>query len=417
LDLREKKFPLTPDFRLRALQWAQKFPYACYLNGHDYSLPYGPFPEVLATGMDSENPDHIFSGPGRCYGFFGYEAKFSPGPFQASGHGPGFPDCVFFRASHEIRFLGDVVTVCSDSPDQVWEEISSAPVFLPQSLTSPSFRAETSQQEYLQKVEQILDLIREGWVYELNFCQFFEKAQAICGLSAWLKLDERMPMPFSGWLKFPGFEIASASPERFLKKEGNKLISQPIKGTAKRGKTPEEDALSKAALLQSEKERAENLMIVDLVRNDLSSVSQIGSVCVEELFGIYAYPSVFQMISTIVSTLDPRIGSLEAIAAAFPMGSMTGAPKKEVMRRIAALESRKRGPFSGAMGYADAGGNFDFNVLIRSVFTDHRAGKTFFAAGSAITIDALPGPEWEECGIKAGRIWEVFGEDWQDLFR
>ena len=195
------------------------------------------------------------------------------------------------------------------------------------------------------------------------------------------------------------------------------MISQPIKGTAKRGKTPEEDALSKAALLQSEKERAENLMIVDLERNDLSSVSQIGSVCVEELFGIYAYPSVFQMISTVVSELTSDFSNSDAIQAAFPMGSMTGAPKKEVIKRIAALESRSRGPFSGCMGYADAGGNFDFNVLIRSVFTDHKAGKTFFGVGSAITIDALPLPEWEECRMKADRILEVFGENWVDMFR
>lgn len=416
-ELKVEKFPLLPDFRLRALNWTRNFPYASFLNGHNYALPYGPFPEVLAVGEEALDVQQIFSQPAGCFGYFGYDCNFPLPEESLPPREDEFPQAVFFRALHEIRFFEKEVAILSACPAEVFKELQTMPVFVPAILNRVPFRAETQPGKYLQDVDKIKDLIREGWVYELNYCQFFEKAEPVCGLSAYLKLDEAMPMPFSGWLKFPGFEIACASPERFLRKEGQKLISQPIKGTAKRGKTPEEDARIRTDLLVSEKERAENLMIVDLVRNDLNAVSQTGSVQVEELFGIYAYPSVFQMISTVASAMEHPNDALKAMEATFPMGSMTGAPKKEVMKRIAGLETRKRGPFSGCLGYTNGAGNFDFNVLIRSVFINHLTGKAFFGVGSAITIDAFPLPEWEECRIKASRILEIFGEDWQDLFR
>ncbi len=406
-----------PGFRRKALSWVQHFPFACYLNGHSYVLPYGPFPEVLAVGNKPVLEEEIFKTPERCFGFFGYDHSFSQqGKNKNEAIQTGFPKAAFFEAACQIQFFEKEIVIRASLPDDVWNEIQTTPAFLDESLISSPFKAETSKDEYLQKVEKIKELIREGWIYELNYCQYFEKEKAISGLSAYLKLEENMPMPFSGWMKFPGFEIASASPERFLKHQNGKLISQPIKGTIKRGKNEEEDAQLKFQLLHSEKERAENLMIVDLVRNDLASVSKIGSTGVDELFGIYAYPSVFQMISTVSSHLEKEKSLLDSIAACFPMGSMTGAPKKEVMRRIEELETRKRGPFSGCLGYVDPDGNFDFNVLIRSLFVDYQQNKTFFGVGSAITIDAQAAHEWEECQVKASKILSIFGEDWKDLF-
>ena len=222
-------------------------------------------------------------------------------------------------------------------------------------------------------------------------------------------------MPFSGWFKAHEFEITCASPERFLRKDGSKLLSQPMKGTAKRGKTEEEDLANRQELLTSEKERAENLMIVDLVRNDLAKVSEPGSTKVDELFGIYPFPTVFQMVSTVSSELKDGNTFVDALLSAFPMGSMTGAPKIEVMKQVDKLEARKRGAFSGALGYVKANEDFDFNVLIRSLFINHNTNRAGFAVGSAITIDSDAEEEWLECSNKVTGILKVFGLEWEGL--
>jgi para-aminobenzoate synthetase component 1 len=221
-------------------------------------------------------------------------------------------------------------------------------------------------------------------------------------------------MPFSGWFKGNQFEIASASPERYLKKEGSSLVSQPIKGTIRRGANPEEDERLKHQLRNSEKERAENMMIVDLVRNDLAKVSVTGSTTVEEMFGIYPFPKVFQMISTVTSVLKPDLTMLDPILSSFPMGSMTGAPKIEVMKQIANLEPFKRGAFSGALGYFGPEETFDFNVLIRSLFINHQIKQSGFAVGSAITIDSVGQEEWEECKLKAAALLALCGSTWEE---
>ena len=214
-------------------------------------------------------------------------------------------------------------------------------------------------------------------------------------------------MPFAALFKAESTWLVSASPERFLKKSGNRLIAQPIKGTISRQGDPVEDQMNKELLLSSEKERAENLMITDLMRNDLAKVSQTGSVEVEELFGIYALPRVFQMISTVSSELVPNTSFKEIIKATFPMGSMTGAPKISTMEILDREESFKRGWFSGAFGWMNDQGDFDFSVVIRSVIADLNVKKLYFGVGSAITIDASASHEYDECQLKAQAIFEL----------
>lgn len=193
----------------------------------------------------------------------------------------------------------------------------------------------------------------------------------------------------------------SASPERFLKRNGTHVVSQPIKGTARRAENMEEDEGLKEALRTDEKERSENIMIVDLVRNDLSHYASKGSVIVEELCKIYTFEQVHQMISTITASVALEIDSVDLIKSVFPMGSMTGAPKIAAMQLIEKLESTKRGLYSGAIGYFAPNGDFDFNVVIRSILYNAEKQFVSFSVGSAITARSVPEKEYEECLLKA----------------
>ena len=265
-----------------------------------------------------------------------------------------------------------------------------------------------SQESYVEKVRKIQQHIEDGDIYELNFCQGFAfESMNWDPLQGFLDLMEISPMPFSGLFKAGPLYLLAASPERFLKKTGNKIIAQPIKGTSKRGRSVEEDEQLRRQLFESEKERAENLMIVDLMRNDLAKVSQVGSVEVEELFGVYPFAKVHQMISTVSSRLKHNVSIQEIFNATFPMGSMTGAPKIKCMELIEHYENFRRGWFSGTMGVMEPGGDFDFNVVIRSIVFDKANGRGYFAVGSAITYDADPDCEFAECLLKAAAILEV----------
>jgi para-aminobenzoate synthetase component 1 len=196
----------------------------------------------------------------------------------------------------------------------------------------------------------------------------------------------------------------SGSPERFLKKEAGRLISQPIKGTVRRGDSPEEDKALAHALQSSEKERAENVMIVDLVRNDLSRVAVKASVEVTDLCSIYSVETVHQMVSTIECSISPEKGLSEILRATFPMGSMTGAPKISAMKHIDRLELEGRGAYSGSIGYISPTGDFDFNVLIRSLFHNSLSEVLISNVGGAITSLSDPEQEYQECHLKADAI-------------
>jgi para-aminobenzoate synthetase component 1 len=242
----------------------------------------------------------------------------------------------------------------------------------------------------------------------LNFCQeFFSENAGIDPLSVFKKLQQVSPNPFSAFYRLNDDYCICASPERFLKKSGRELISQPIKGTSRRDTDPVKDEKNRSYLKESIKEKSENVMVVDLVRNDLSKICIEGSVYVEEIFGIYSFPQVHQMISTIKGVLSADLHWTKALSATFPMGSMTGAPKKRVMELIAQYEKNKRGLFSGSIGYITPSGDFDFNVVIRSIFYNKSKQYLSFWTGSGITFKSDPVLEYEECLTKAEAIREV----------
>lgn len=266
----------------------------------------------------------------------------------------------------------------------------------------------TSKETYIKAFKQFQQQIAYGNIYEVNYCISFEtEIHHHNWIGLYSALNRISKAPFSAFVKVGNAVIISASPERFLKKEGSKLISQPIKGTAKRGRNSAEDDQLMNDLRTNAKERSENVMITDLVRNDLSKHAARNSVEVEELFGIYTFKQVHQMISTVSAKLNEESNYINAIKDAFPMGSMTGAPKIMAMKLIEQHEQMKRGLYSGALGYIDPNNNYDFNVLIRSIIINEATSMGQFCVGSAITAQANAEDEYQECLLKANALFKV----------
>ena len=421
-----------PAFRWRALAWAVTQQtdvngFVAFLNSNNITYPNDPFPDRLFVGTKrviSFVDEHTFQelyaayqeNPSFLVGYFGYDLKNQLEALTSRNPNRlGFPDVYFVEPEWIIDFecsgtsSGNVVIRGNGNADKLWEQLlSHAQIPVPGSKSYSPIQCRVTSDEYQANVRRIQEHIRAGDVYELNYCiEFFSELTRLDPLATYRALNERSPMPFSSFLKLGDRYVMGASPERFLKKEGRKILSQPIKGTIRRGQTPDEDALLRSQLLNSEKERAENLMIVDLVRNDLARSAETGSVQVDELFGIYAFRQVYQMISTVSATLRENVTWAEAIQNAFPMGSMTGAPKIRAMELIDELEVSRRGVYSGAIGYVTPDGDFDFNVVIRTLLYNAQRQYASFSVGSAITYDADPAQEWEECLLKARAIREV----------
>jgi para-aminobenzoate synthetase component 1 len=301
----------------------------------------------------------------------------------------------------------------ADNPQEIYNVIISLPLTGKKQLQgTPVIQKRIQKEEYLSTIGQLQKHILRGDCYEINFCQeFYAEKIIIDPVIVYQKLTSVSPNPFSALYRVNDKWLICASPERFLKKQGNRILSQPIKGTSKRITDNKlQDEKSKERLLHSNKDRSENVMVVDLVRNDLAKICKEGTVQVDELYGIYSFPQVHQMISTISGELKKNISFTEMIRATFPMGSMTGAPKKRVMQLIEQYEKTKRGIFSGALGYISPGGDFDFNVVIRSIMYNASSGYLSFQAGSGITFYSDPEKEWEECMLKAEAIKTVLSQ-------
>lgn len=270
----------------------------------------------------------------------------------------------------------------------------------------------TYRQDYLSKAEKILEHLQNGDIYEMNLCVPFAARGSLTNpAETWLSMLKIQDSPYSALYRNDDAWLLCCSPERFIRREGRQIISQPIKGTIRRGIDPEEDEHLKQALLNSEKERSENVMIVDLVRNDLGRIAETGTVTVSELFGLHTFPGVHQMISTIEARVREGISFTETMRALFPMGSMTGAPKIRATEIIAANENFSRGLFSGSVGYIDPEGDYDFNVVIRSILYDGKNEHISFPAGSAITARCNPEAEFEECILKAQSMLRVLHQN------
>ncbi|MCA0428254.1 MAG: anthranilate synthase component I family protein [Bacteroidetes bacterium] len=320
-----------------------------------------------------------------------------------------FPALFAFVPEHWLSI--DKSGKCESSID--FPDLDSVPFPTPvPELSGIHFKRKESEASYCRKVNQIREHIRNGDVYELNYCtEFFAEGVQLEPYSIYQKLRTLSPTPFSAFVRIKNKYLLGASPERFLFKTGNTLYSQPIKGTSARFEDKAADESSKAKLLESEKERAENLMITDLVRNDLARSCKTGSIQVEELFGIYSFRQVHQMISTIRGELKPEIHPVQAIANAFPMGSMTGAPKVMSMKLIEQYEETRRGWYSGALGYCNPEADFDLNVVIRSLQYNAENQYLNFEVGSAITFDSVAEDEYRECLLKAKAMLRVLNAE------
>ena len=268
-----------------------------------------------------------------------------------------------------------------------------------------------SEEEYLKKVNLLKEHIQKGDIYEINYCITFEaKNIEIDPITIFKKLTAISDAPYACLAKFDKQYIISSSPELYISKKGNLLITKPIKGTAKRGKTDNEDNTQKINLQNSLKEKTENVMIVDVCRNDLSRIAKKGTVVVEKLYDIESYKQVHQMVSTVKCELKENASFKEIINSTFPMASMTGAPKIKAMQLINDYEIYNRGPYSGSIGYIDKTGNFEFSVLIRSIFYDEEKRYLSFSVGSAITAMCNAEDEYEECLLKAKAMMQVLSE-------
>ncbi|HAA01640.1 MAG TPA: aminodeoxychorismate synthase component I [Flavobacteriales bacterium] len=265
-----------------------------------------------------------------------------------------------------------------------------------------NFHGRISKEEYLQSVLSLQEHIRKGDIYEVNFCmEFFAEEVEVDPFVVFANLHSITRAPFSAFLRREEQFLLCGSPERFVQRKGDRLLSQPIKGTIRRGKSQEEDKVLREQLRNDSKERSENVMIVDLVRNDLSRIAIRSSVRVDELMEVYTFPTVHQMISTISCELREGVNTYDILKAAFPMGSMTGAPKVKAMELIARYEQSRRGWYSGSVGFRKANGDCDLNVVIRSLFYDRQKRYLSFSVGSAITAASDPEREYDECLLKA----------------
>lgn len=292
-----------------------------------------------------------------------------------------------------------------DNGKEVKDSISQKKIetdLLEMTAASPNVCNRISKKKYIDKIAEIKNHIQMGDIYELTLCQeFFAENISINPVSVFKEMKRISPSPFSCFLKTGHQYLLSSSPERFLCRRGSKIFSQPIKGTSKRGSNKKEDEMLKQQLFESEKERSENVMIVDLVRNDLSKIAKRGSVKVDELFGIYSYSTVHQMISTVSCECKEEVSFADIIKATFPMGSMTGAPKIRALQLIEEYEETGRGLFSGAVGYIDPDGDFDFSVVIRSILYDSSLKYISVQTGGAITINSVAENEYEESVLKS----------------
>ncbi len=408
------------------MQWSQQFEEVVWLDSNSHHQKYSEYDAVLAVdaftciSTDSQQAfdklhEYQKLSNDWIFGYLTYDLKNDLENLQSKHiDGLNFPELFFFQPKKIMLIKGDQVEMHylkmvddefeSDLKEiEQWVLHEEAPV-----SEKINIKLRVTKDEYFEKVNAVLAHIHKGDIYEANFCQeFYAENTQINPFETYQKLNAISKAPFATFFKNHQFYALSASPERYLKKKDTLVISQPIKGTAKRSTDVMADEHSKDELKKDLKERSENIMIVDLVRNDLSHTAVKGSVTVAELCEVYTFAQVHQMISTITSIVDENTPPIRILKSTFPMGSMTGAPKISAMNIIEELEETKRGLYSGAMGYFTPSGDFDFNVVIRSILYNDENRYVSYSVGGAITAKSDPLKEYEECLIKAKAMREV----------
>lgn len=413
-------------FKQNLLLWSQQYYEIVWLDSNNYKDKYGKYDAVLAVDAFTSLKTDYFNAFNDLqeyqsrvndwiFGYLTYDLKNSLEDLKSENYdGLGFPDLYFFQPKKLFLLKDDKVTIsylkmADDELEYDYKVIEDFKSLEAIHLNEPiKIKLRIHKDEYFEKVEEMLKHIQHGDIYEANFCQEFYSED--CDLNpqeTFIKLNTISKPPLATFLRLEDKYLMSASPERYIKKQGNKVISQPIKGTAKRSANSDEDKKLALELSENEKERSENIMIVDLVRNDLSHTAKKGSVEVEELCKVYSFLQVHQMISTVSSEVSDDISPIELLKTTFPMGSMTGAPKISAMKIIEKLEETKRGLYSGSVGYFEPNGDFDFNVIIRSILYNSSQRYVSYSVGSAITTKSDPLLEYEECLVKARAMREV----------
>ena len=405
------------------LSWANQFSICCFLDDHQYHLPEHSFECILAVNAQSilrTGPHNAFEllqtfieqNNDWCFGHLGYDLKNGIEALQSNTADLVKFDDLFF-------FIPEIVLILRDNELLIGMKIPAHEAIANAVFNSRPIPGSTplhievktrfTSADYIDTVHKLQQHILRGDCYEINFCQeFYNENAVIDPMQVYSSLSNESPNPFSCYYKVEDKYLLCASPERYLRKSGNKVMSQPIKGTIHRNiHNAGADTLNKDVLQHSAKDRSENIMVVDLVRNDLAKVCIEGSVKVDELMEIYAFPQVYQMISTISGEIENKTPVTELLKATFPMGSMTGAPKKRVMQLIEQYEKTKRGLFSGSVGYISPERDMDFNVVIRSILYNASSRYLSFQAGSAITYYSDAQAEYEECLLKAATIKKV----------
>jgi len=410
-------------FKQQMLHWANQFNICCFLDNNEYSSNHHSYEWLLAAGsvkIFSPSEDKLQALKEFCadnkdwlFGHLGYDLKNEIENLN-SFHQDfiDFPDIFLFQPEIVIYLnTGSVSISCiTQEPENIFTSIKNIALHQGHRFQKPDIQLRTTKWQYVDTIEKLRKHILRGDCYEINYCiEFFAEETSIDPLTVYEKLINISPNPFASFYKLHDKYLMCASPERYLKKTGKEIISQPIKGTIKRNIDITKDQINKQQLYQSTKNRSENVMVVDLVRNDLSKICKDGSVDVEELFGIYTFPQLHQMISTVKGELKDNVDFADIVKATFPMGSMTGAPKRSVMQLIEKYEQTKRGIFSGAVGYIDPQGDFDFNVVIRSIMYNATFEHLSYQVGSGITFYSNAEEEFEECMLKAKAIEKVLG--------
>nr|WP_298925903.1 anthranilate synthase component I family protein [uncultured Allomuricauda sp.] len=410
------------------LEWSKTYDKVAWLDSNEHVDNYGSYDAILAISrqtdrfakiIKSTDEAHEFIGKKQdwLFGYFSYDLKNELEDLVSNNFdGLGFPEIHFFQPSKIIQVKGNKINFlyledCAGEIENDYSQIEKL-------MHSESEKGDPSQSvhikmrihkdAYFEKANKFLEHIYRGDIYEANFCQeFYAENTCINPLTTYKNLNAISKPPFATFFRDDENYLLCASPERYLKKLDETIISQPIKGTAQRGTNKTEDEQFRILLGNDEKERAENIMITDLVRNDLSKSALKGSVQVKELCEVHTFKQVHQMISTVVSTVPKDKNPFELIKETFPMGSMTGAPKISAMKIIEELEETKRGLYSGAVGYFEPNGNFDFNVVIRSILYNAKLKYVSFSVGSAITAKSDPEKEYQECLLKAKAMRSV----------
>lgn len=412
-------------FKNQLLSWSRQFQEIAWLDSNEDDSAAGEYEAMLAVeAFTAIKTDYLQAfdklkeyqqtTADWIFGYLSYDLKNDVERLKSSNFdGLHFPDLYFFQPQKLIFLKGKEVEF--HYLKMVDDEIKNDLENIKNSVSKEANRQQPVEvipripkKEYLKKIDMMLHHIHRGDIYEANFCQeFYAENVELEPYNIYRSLNEISTPPFAAYLKLENFNLISASPERYLKKKGDKLLTQPIKGTARRSQDPEEDRKIALELAKDPKEQSENVMIVDLVRNDLSRIAKKGSVKVDELCKVYTFRQVHQMISSVTAEIADDIPPVEALRTSFPMGSMTGAPKISAMKIIEDLEESRRGLYSGAVGYFTPEGDFDFNVVIRSILYNSENKYLSFSVGGAITSKSIPEKEYEECLLKARAMREV----------